>query len=289
VRRGVVHVAHGLAEHGARYARLAEELTGRGFAVCANDHRGHGKSAARAEDLGYFGDAAGIESCADDLASMIETWRCEWPGVPVVLLGHSMGSFITLRFLSRHSELIDGVVLSGSNGKVPPFFGLLRGLIRFERWRLGKRSRSKLVDKLAFGDMNRRFEPGRTQRDWLSRDPQEVDKYIADPFCGFVATTQLWYDLAQAMKWVENTEALGAVRNDLPIYLFAGSDDPINDHLRGLERLVGTLRRAGLTDIEQRFYPEGRHEMLNDINRDEVTADLVEWLERKCDTRAAAS
>lgn len=285
-RRGIVHVAHGLAEHGARYARLAAALCARGFAVYANDHRGHGRTAASDEELGFFAERDGFRRCVDDLAELIRRWRLEQPRLPVVLLGHSMGSYLTLHFLSQYSQLIDAAVLSGSNAGLPKGFGALRWLVRFERWRLGARGRSRLVDKLAFGNFNRPFEPARTPFDWLSRDEAEVDKYVADPRCGFAATTQLWCDLANALPALDRVEALRGVRGDLPLYVFAGDRDPINDRLRGLEVLLATLQQAGLRDVEHRFYEGGRHEMLNEINRDEVTADLGAWLERVCPAAA---
>ena len=280
--RGVVHVAHGMAEHGARYERLAAALTGHGFAVFANDHRGHGRTAPKAEDLGFFAWRDGFERCVDDLAELIGRWRREQPGLPVVLLGHSMGSYLTLRFLARYGQLVDAVALSGSNAGVPAGFAVMRWLVRFERWRLGPRGRSPLVDKLTFGNFNRPFAPARTPFDFLSRDPLEVDKYVADPLCGFVATTQLWHDLLTALPQVARAAELRALRGDLPVYVFAGDQDPINRQLRGLEALLALLASAGLRDVEHRFHAGGRHEMLNEINRDEVTADLLAWLERVC-------
>lgn len=286
--RGIVHVAHGLAEHGGRYERLAAALTARGFAVFANDHRGHGRSASAPEDLGFFAASDGFERCVDDLAEMIGRWRREQPRLPVVLLGHSMGSYLSLRFLSRYAQLIDGVVLSGSNAGTPAGFAILGWLVRFERWRCGPRGRSKLVDKLAFANLNRPFEPARTPRDWLSRDTVEVDKYIADPLCGFMASTQLWHDLLGALPRIADVGELRAVRPDLPVYVFAGDEDPLNGHLRGLRVLLDMFAAAGLRDVEQHFYQGGRHEMLNEINRDEVTANLSAWLERVCPAVAVA-
>jgi alpha-beta hydrolase superfamily lysophospholipase len=277
--RGVVHIAHGLAEHAARYARLGAALVESGWAVYANDHRGHGRTAVRDEDLGYFAPSHGLRRVADDTRELVAAEQAAHPGAPVVLFGHSLGSFLAQLFLIDHGSLLRGAVLSATSGGRPGALAAVGRLVaRFERWRQGERGRSALIDKLSFGSYNRRFAPTRTEFDWLSRDPAEVDQYVADPRCGFRSTNALWLDLIDEMYTIAEPANQARVPHDLPIYLFAGARDPVSDDGRGVEKLVTAYREAGLRDLTHRLYPDGRHEMLNETNRDEVTRDLVAWL-----------
>lgn len=279
-KRAVVHIAHGMAEHGGRYARLAEALTSAGYVVYANDHRGHGQTARSEEDHGFFAYSRGFRRAVRDLGELIAFEKQENPGLPVVLYGHSMGSYMTQLFIIDHGRLIQGAVLSATSGKPNTLASAGRLVARAERLRLGDRGRSKLLNDLSFGQFNRAFAPNRTEFDWLSRDPAEVDRYMNDPRCGFICTAALWVDLLDELAELHRPENQARIPKDLPIYLFAGSRDPVGDNTKGVEQLIAAYRRAGLRDITQRFYPEGRHEMINEINRDEVTRDLLAWLDR---------
>ena len=197
----MVQIAHGLAEHAARYARLAEALTAAGYAVYANDHRGHGRTVKSADDLGFFAERHGWRKCVDDLWQLNRHIAATHPGLPIVLLGHSMGSTLAEQFMGDpdRGNALAGVVLSGANGK-PTSLAKIGGAITWaERLRLGARGKSKLVQSLTFDAFNKNFAPARTPFDWLSRDPAEVNKYVADPLCGFSATVQLWLDSAERM------------------------------------------------------------------------------------------
>lgn len=277
--RGVVQIAHGLAEHGARYAHVAEALTGDGYAVYAPDHRGHGRTATSDEELGFFAEQRGWVKVLDDLRAVNEVARSEHPGVPAFLLGHSMGSFLTQQFLFTFPGTIDGAVLSGSNGPAGLLADVGAVVARVERLRLGQRGRSQLLHTMSFGAYNKPFEPARTEFDWLSRDPEQVDAYIADPRCGFVATTQLWIDLLGGLRVIAQPEHVDRVPKDLPIHIFSGEVDPVGG-AKGVAALVDLYADAGLTRVSHRVYLDGRHEMLNEVNRDEVVADLVAWLDR---------
>ncbi|MGB8840680.1 MAG: alpha/beta hydrolase [Aliidongia sp.] len=277
--RGVIQIAHGLAEHGGRYARLAEALTAAGYAVYASDHRGHGRTAKSPEERGFFAAADGWAKCVDDLWRINRRIAAEHPGIPIVLVGHSMGSFLAQHFIEDHGDALAGVVLSGSSGKPPPMAVLGRLIARMERLRLGPQGRSPLLDRLGFGAFNRQFEPARTPFDWLSRDPREVDRYIADPLCGGSATTQLWLDLLGGLSLIARPTRQARIPKALPIHLIAGSLDPVTGNLKGLEQLIGAYRVAGLTRVSHRFYAGARHELFNETNRDEVTTDLLRWLD----------
>ncbi|APR74903.1 Lysophospholipase [Minicystis rosea] len=277
--KAIVHVAHGMAEHGARYARFAEALTAKGYVVYANDHRGHGKTANGDGELGYFADARGFSRAVQDLQQLVVHEKGQHPGLPLFLFGHSMGSFLTQAFLVEFGSSVRGAILSGSNGKPNALAQAGRVVARLERARLGPKGKSRLLTSLSFDDFNKAFKPNRTSFDWLSRDEAEVDKYIADPLCGFMVTTQLWVDLLDGTAEMSDPAGQALIPKDLPIYIFAGSEDPVGGKTRGLQQLVAAYRAAGIKDVSHKFYPGGRHEMLNETNRDEVTRDVIAWLD----------
>jgi alpha-beta hydrolase superfamily lysophospholipase len=276
--KAVVHISHGMAEHAARYARLAESLTAAGYAVYANDHRGHGKTAST-DELGFFGKENGFARVVADLAELVAHEKKEHPGLPVVLFGHSMGSYMVQQFLFDHGSELAGAVLSGSAGKPNLLASAGRLVARAERLRLGERGKSKLLGDLSFVAFNKQFAPTRTGFDWLSRDAAEVDKYVADPLCGFDVTTTLWVDVLDALGANASPESQARIPKTLPIYVFSGSEDPVSEKTKTLEQLLGAYRLAGIRDVSHRFYPGARHETLNETNRDEVTKDLVTWLD----------
>jgi alpha-beta hydrolase superfamily lysophospholipase len=179
------------------------------------------------------------------------------------------------QFIAERGADLAGAVLSGTSGPPPPILPFGRLLARFERWRLGPRGHSAILRKMLFDDFNKPFKPARTQFDWLSRDPAEVDKYIADPLCGFPFTTQLAIDLLDALGPIAGASMIARVPKDLPIFVFSGSRDPVGQNLQGL---IDAYRAAGLRKVTVRLYPDGRHEMLNETNRDEVVKDLIAWL-----------
>jgi alpha-beta hydrolase superfamily lysophospholipase len=273
--RAIVQIAHGLAEHSARYARLAGALNAAGYGVYANDHRGHGPKAAAA-DLGYFADEKGWGKVVGDLWTMNRLIAKEQPGLPIVFLGHSLGSFLGQEFVAEHSDALAGAGYSGSSGKPPAIATLGRLIARAERLRLGPRGKSQLLVKMWFGAYNKPFAPARTAFDWLTRDEKEVDAYVADPLCGFPVTTQLAIDVLDALPGVLTPERLARIRKDLPIYVFSGERDPVGANIQGL---IDALRSAGFTRLTTRIYPDARHETLNELNRDEVTRDLIAWLD----------
>jgi alpha-beta hydrolase superfamily lysophospholipase len=254
---GIVQIAHGMGEHAIRYAPAAAFLTDAGFHVYANDHRGHGRTATSRETLGAFG-AGGWNALVADLAALSRIARERDRGLPLVLLGHSMGSFAAQQYLLDHSALSAAVVLSGSVA----------------------------VDKLTFDTdrtidlsaLNQAIANPRTPYDWLSRDPAVVDAYIADPRCGFGVNPRAVQAMAQAAPRMADPAELKRIRRDLPIYILAGDKDPLNRDLEWLKPLAERYRSVGLADVTEKYYPGGRHEMLNETNRDEVLRDLLGWL-----------
>jgi alpha-beta hydrolase superfamily lysophospholipase len=256
---GIVQIAHGMGEHSFRYTHVAEFLNQNGFHVYANDHRGHGRSAKGRESLGDFG-SGGWNGLVADMVTLTRLARTREGRLPVILLGHSMGSFAAQNYVLDNSALIAGLVLSGSAA----------------------------VDKLAIDPsqeadltaFNRGFEPARTQHDWLSRDPAAVDAYEADPLCGFGINKTSMQTMAASAPRLIDPSALAQIRKDLPIYIFAGDKDPINHNLEWLKPVAERYRAAGIANVSEKYYPGGRHEMLNETNRDEVMRDLVSWLQK---------
>jgi alpha-beta hydrolase superfamily lysophospholipase len=279
VPKAAVQIAHGLAEHGGRYARLADALTGAGYVVYASDHRGHGRSAARADDLGFFAARDGWATVLADLWQVTRRIAGDHRDVPIVLIGHSMGSFMAQHLMSEHGDAFAGVVLSGTGGKPSALAATGRLVARLERRRLGARGRSKLLQTLSFGAFNKQFAPARTPFDWLSRDAAEVEKYIADPLCGFAASVQLWIDLLDALGYVTSPARQAHIAKRLPIYVIAGSNDPVGGNGKSVRQLLDAYRKAGLQRVTHRFYDGARHELFNETNRDEVTRDLIRWMD----------
>lgn len=273
--RAVLQIAHGLSEHSGRYARLAHALNAAGYAAYAADLRGHGPNAAQA-DLGHFADEGGWGKVVGDLWTLNRAIAAEQPGAPIMFLGHSLGSFLARSFLAQHSDALAGAALSGSSGKPPPIAALGRIVAREERLRLSRRGKSDPIFAMWFGGFNKAFSPARTPFDWLSRDEREVDAYIGDPLCGLPFTTQLAIDVLDALPRVTSRENLAAIRKDMPIYVFSGERDPVGANIQGL---IADLKAAGFTRLTTRLYPGARHETLNETNRDEVTRDLIAWLD----------
>jgi alpha-beta hydrolase superfamily lysophospholipase len=252
----VLQVAHGMGEHARRYRAPLAPLIAAGWAVYADDHRGHGLTAPGPEHFGDFGEN-GAELVVEDLRRLTSLARAEHPDLPLILLGHSLGSFFAQAFVFDHSHAIDGLALSGTAA-----FGDRTGPVR-------------RLDEIELDG-----EPRRTAYDWLSRDPEEVDAYIADPLCGFSRKETSAGSFARVAARLKDPAEIAKIRKDLPIYVFVGDKDPINQDLALLKPLVDRYKTAGLTDLEVKVYPGGRHEMLNETNRAEVVADLTAWLER---------
>ncbi len=278
----VVQIAHGMAEHAGRYARFAEALTRAGFAVYANDHRGHGRTVKNPLERGYFGDANGWYRVVGDMARLTERIRERHPGLPVWLFGHSMGSFLARAYISRHGEGLSGVVLCGTGGN-PGFMGTVgRWIAAFECLRKGRRGPSPLLTSLSLGDFNKPFRPNRTDFDWLSRDPAEVDRYVADPLCGGVFTAGFYADMIGGIMDLYRSAEIAAIPRDLPILLISGERDPMGKNTRAVNAVAESYTAAGIRDVTVRFYEGARHELLNETNRDEVTSEVINWMKDRC-------
>lgn len=277
--KAVVQVAHGMAEHSDRYARFGERLTAAGYAVYASDHRGHGSTARTAQDAGYFADDHGWDTVVDDLHLVTEHARAENPGLAFFLFGHSMGSFLSRSFVTRFGAELDGLVLSGTAGD-PGALGKVGLALASAQARLrGRHHPSGLMDQLTFGQYGAAFKPNRTKFDWLSRDEAEVDKYVADERCGNVFTTGFFVDLLRGLASVNSDSVVARVPKELPIHLVSGSLDPVGAKGKGVQQVADQYRRVGVQDVSVKLWPDARHEVLNETNRDEVMDEVVGWLD----------
>ena len=256
--RGVVQIAHGMGEHIGRYVETIEALVSAGLTVYGNDHRGHGRTAPDAAHLGDFGEG-GFDLLVEDMVRLSRIAREENPGKKFILLGHSLGSFAAQQYVLDRSGEIDGLILSGS--------GALDGL-------------RHLVSSAPAGKniLNVRFEPARTPFDWLSRDTAVVDAFANDPLCFAELQPASFASFLAASARLSDPLQLAKIREDLPVYLISGSDDPVGEQLEGVHQLIHRYKDAGLYDVSHDFYQGGRHEMLNEINRDEVRARLLTWI-----------
>ncbi|MDK2776485.1 MAG: alpha/beta hydrolase [Pseudomonadota bacterium] len=276
--RATIHILHGMAEHCDRYQPLADYLLQHGFQVILHNHRGHGERTP----AGHFGDSHPDQPCGWDL--VLSDIQCVHNALcgsePYILFGHSMGSFIAQAFAIRYRNEPDALILSGSNHQ--PGAMVQAGLLTARLLRLlqGQRHRSAIMDRLSFGEFNRPFRPARTAFDWLSRDEAMVDAYIADPLCGQPCSLQLWIDLLSGLKEIGRAENLAEIPAAMPCYLFGGDHDPVGRMGKGLPELQRCFATTGHNDVTMKLYTDGRHEMLNEINRADVFNDLLTWLDR---------
>ncbi|GAB3261631.1 alpha/beta hydrolase [Chitinimonas naiadis] len=279
--RRIVVVSHGMAEHAGRYDALASYLNEHDCEVWALDHRGHGQS-VQDRRIGHFGDQQGFKRVVADLMQLIVHARSQHPDLPLVLIGHSMGSFVARALMLIRPALVDGYVLSATGFRQTP---LARWMARIAGWqgrRHGADKPSPFMSKLVFGTFNLRFLPKRTAFDWLSRDSKVVDAYIADPECGFDCTPRLWQDLFEAIIDMEKREAGGSTLHaTLSVLLLAGTHDPVSMGGKGCRQLAERYLHIGLRDVVVKLYPKGRHEMFNETNQAEVWQDLLTWINRR--------
>jgi len=279
--RAAVLIAHGMGEHIARYHDFAVFLNGLGFAVYGSDHRGHGKS-CDAESFGDMG-PGGWEACLDDMVDYTSAIQAEQPGdLPLLLIGHSMGAMMSQQFIARSGDSLAGVILSGSPGFAPPaLLSVAAWISSFEAWRRGASEDSNVLKALVFDGNNKAFGGSDTTGyEWLSRDQAQVQAYVNDPACGFVLRNASMVGFFRGAKASAKTSTINAIPQQLPILVLSGEDDPVHSGLANLRRLINVYRNRGLK-VDEQTYPGGRHEMLNETNKDQVRLDMATWLEAR--------
>lgn len=274
--RGIVQISHGMCEHIDRYLPFFRFLAGEGFAVCGNDHLGHGKSCQDSARLGYFAPEKGYQYLVEDLHRITLQLQQRYPGVPVFLFGHSMGSMIVRLYLSKYSSLLRGVVLCGTAGPNPASkAGML--LCRQVIASKGEMAHSPRLYRLIFGSYNSRYDHPKTEFAWLSRDEEMVSAYMDDPLCGFPFTASAYLDLLSLQYYCNTRLWYRTLDQNLPMLLISGSMDPVGNYGRGILYIERQLARAGVHDLTVWLYPQARHELLNETNRDEVMRDVLSW------------
>ncbi|RWG85543.1 alpha/beta hydrolase [Mesorhizobium sp.] len=275
--RAVVQINHGLAEHAARYARFADFLADRGFHVYAHDHRGHGATKAPDAPLGRFANIDGIAKVIADVGTVHDLIAAEHPGLPVIVFGHSLGASIALNFVLRHSGRVHAAAIWNGNFAQGLLGQLALGILGWERMRLGSDVPSRLLPRLTFQAWGKAVPNHRTLFDWLSRDPAEVDKYIADPLCGWDASISMWRDVVQMALHAGKDAGFAGVRQDLPVNLVGGEKDPASDYGKAVSHLARRMDRMGFSNLVSKVYADTRHESLNEVNRDIVMNDFAAW------------
>lgn len=273
--KAIIQIAHGMAEHILRYDAFASFLTKENYIVYGHNHRGHG---ADAKIQGYFSKTKGFEKLVDDMKLVTDAIKETHPNLPIILFGHSMGSFITRRYIQRYGDNVDGVILSGTGGD-QGFLGKIGlQLAIWQRKRIGASTPSPFMDKLVFGSYNKKFTPHRTPFDFLSRDDDEVDKYVADPLCGFVCTSGFFVDLISGIEKIHQQVEVSKTPRDLPIHLIAGDKDPVGNYGKGVQQVYKTYKKIGCHPVTLQLYEGARHELLNERNKEAVYEDILHWL-----------
>jgi len=276
--KAILQISHGMVEHIERYEDFALFLNSKGILVTGHDHLGHGKSINSPKDFGYFAPKDGNRSVLYDVYQLTQITKELYPDIPYFLLGHSMGSFYARQYLCQFGQELSGAILLGTG--FPPYswvqFGRL--FVRIIALFTGDKYRCPLVNDLAYGSYNKRFTPIRTNKDWLSKDTAKVDAFIADKYCNFIFTLNAQYNMFTGISRLYNKKLLSQMPKDLPVFFASGTDDPVGDYGKGVLRAVDTFHKVGMKNIKVKLYPEDRHEILHETDRDVVYQDLYLWL-----------
>lgn len=277
----IVQIVHGVAEHIGRYDDFASFLAENGYIVVMHDQLGHGKSVRDDDSLGFFCEEDGWGKVVQDVRKLHDLTAQKHPGKPYFLFGHSMGSFVVRTYMIKYRAGLDGVVLSGTGHQNVPLLRTGLMVTATEIRRHSPRYKSELVNNMAFGGYNKKFSDVRTAFDWLSRDEAVVDSYVEDPLCGYVPTVGLLQDMFSGMIFIGKAKNVARMKKDLPVLFFSGDCDPVGESGKGVIRAYKSFLKAGMTDVTMKLYHGGRHEMLNEINSDEVYQDILYWLNSK--------
>lgn len=275
--KAIVQLSHGMVEHINRYNEFSEFLLSHDIFVYGNDHRGHGKTAEKQGLFGYLAKENGFEHTTNDLFEVTKRIKQDYPDTPLYLLGHSMGSFLARNYIRQNSELIEGVILSGT-GYFPRITSRIAKMIAST---LPPKEKSPLMNSLAFGSYNKRIKDKRTNFDWLSRDNKMVQSYMEDPLCGHIPTARFFHDLMTGLVLIHNRKSIKSVRPNLPILFISGSEDPVGNYGKGVWKTANLYHDAGVKDTMVMILDQGRHELLNEKDRDLVYDEILHWIEAR--------
>lgn len=279
--KGIISIVHGMAEHTDRYLEIANYLACHGYGVFMHDHAGHGKSIKSNEDLGFFGEDDGNEKIVDDVKNVIELIKKDYPDKPVIIWGHSMGSFVTRRFIAKYPELSDAAVVCGTSGANPAAsVGIL--IAKTVAKLLGTRHRSDFLDSMAFGAYNKKFDK-KTGFEWLSVNEENVNTYVEDKLCGYRFTACGFKDLFSLLSSVSGKDWYSAVPENYPIYLIAGDMDPVGNYGKGVTEVYSKLQASGHKNVTIKLYKGLRHEIHNEKEREAVLDDILAFAKSICE------
>lgn len=278
--RAVLQVIHGMAEYAERYEPLAEYFTARGYVVTGNDHLGHGKTVVEGGSYGFFCPRDPATVVVRDVHRLKKMTQAIYPDVPYVILGHSMGSFILRNYMCRYGTGIRGAVIVGTGMQAPLLLKSAKALAAAQKLIFGGKHVSRLLNAAAFGAYTKRIANPRTPFDWVSRAEGNVDRYLADPLCGFTFTVNGFQTLFELIDRVQKKENLEKIPADLPVFMVSGADDPVGEYGEGVRRAYQSLLDAGLLKVHIKIYEEDRHELLNEDDREAVMQDILEWTEQ---------
>lgn len=274
----IFQIVHGMAEHIERYDEFATFLAQKGILVVGDDHLGHGKSVPEGGTYGYFckEDAAGV--LVRDEHRLKKIMQEQYPGVPYLILGHSMGSFIVRNYLFHYGSGIGGAVIVGTGMQSKFTLLAARTVTAIQKWFLGPKHVGKFIDKASFGKFNDRFSPARTNADWLSRNEENVDRYLADPMCGFVFTLNGFAALFQLIHNCYDAEKIEKMPKQLPVLLLSGADDPVGNYGKSVENVYRSYLEHGMQNVQMKLYEKDRHELLNEVDREQVYGEIYRWI-----------
>lgn len=278
--KGILQISHGMVEFIERYEEFAEYMTKKGFLVTGNDHLGHGDSVRSKDQYGFFNEKNGNAVLLLDLYQLQRKTKELYPNVPYFLLGHSMGSFLVRQYLCLYGKELDGAIIMGTgyHSRFEAKLGmrLTKMIAAIKGWGY----RSKFVNALAFGSYNRKFKPGRTDKDWLTKDEKIVDDYIKDERCQFLFTLNGYYNLFFSLAKLSNKDYIQKMPKNLPVLFVSGEDDPVGNFGKGVKKVVDTFKENGMKRVSCKMYPNDRHEILNELDRKKIYQDLYEWIQK---------
>lgn len=279
--RGVIQIAHGVADYTDRYRDFMEFMAGKGFVVAGNDHLGHGKNITSEADMGFFADEDGWNHVVKDMDTLRDMLRNEYHDLPYILLGHSMGSFLARTYAIKYPNKYDALILSGTGHMSPVITTAGYMLCAAAVKKYGPRKEAKFLNDIAFGSYNKKIEKPKTPFDWVCSDDHVVMNYVLDPLCGFICKASLYRDMVGGIRFITKQKNIDKMNKQSPVYFFAGKEDPVGEYGAGVERAYAAFCKAGLKDVYMKLYPGGRHEMLNEPNRCQVYEDILQWLEMR--------
>lgn len=278
--KAIIQISHGMVEHIERYDEFAVFLAKNGYLVCGNDHLGHGKSVINNEKLGYFAVKDGNKCVIEDIHTLRTMMQEEYRDLPYFILGHSMGSFLLRQYIGIYGEGLLGAIIMGTGENPAALLNFGKAVCRVIRVFKGENYRSSFINNLVIGSNNKHFAPVRTRGDWLSRDEAKVDEYCADPLCDFVFTENAFYNMFDGMIKLSKSEHLKRIPKNISLYILSGEEDLVGAKGKGPKLVFQKLKAVGVKNVELKLYPGARHEILNEINRQEVFEDIRVWLEK---------